>query len=103
MRRGQAGATARPQSRRDSNQNDLLQSNHITRKIQMTNTDPSVVYCDECWEPITDETFYIFGFGKGHALSDEIICENCLRRNHMQYLADFVEERKDMASYGDSV
>ena len=101
MMSGPIVAATDPPVRRDSNLGDSHRPDYITRKLKMTNTDPSVVYCDECWEPITDETFYIFGFGKGHALSDEIICENCLRRNHMQYLVDFIQERKDMDYYGD--
>lgn len=96
MKSGLAVAAARPQSRRDSTSSGCQSTpNYITRKLAMTNTDPNAVYCDECWEEITDETFYVLGFGKGHALSDMIICEKCLRNNHLIYLADYLEERKD--------
>lgn len=92
---GPAVAAARP-PRRDSNHNDCQSTpKYITRKLTMTNIDPDAVYCDECWQEITDETFYVLGFGKGHALSDMIICEKCLRDNHLVYLADYLEERKD--------
>ena len=101
MMNGPIVAATDPLVRRDSNLDDSHRPDYITRKLKMTNTDPSVIFCDECWEPITDETFYIFGFGKGHALSDEIICENCLRLNHMRYTVDFIQERKDMDYYGE--
>lgn len=94
MMRGPAVAATDPQEiRRDSFH--IHRPDYITRKLEMTNNDPSEVYCDECWQPIADEKFYVIGFGKGHALSDTIICEACMEKNHMRYLEDFIQERKD--------
>lgn len=64
----------------------------VTRKPVCA--DPEVIYCDECWQEITEEPFYVIGFGKGHASSDTIICPRCMQENHARYINDFIQERK---------
>lgn len=41
--------------------------------------------CSECGEPIHSDRYYDF--------NDELICENCLRDNHMNWVDDYLESR----------
>lgn len=39
--------------------------------------------CSECGEPIQDEHCY--------EVNDELICEECMERNHRKYVEDYIE------------
>ena len=39
--------------------------------------------CSECGEPIQSETCY--------EINDELICEDCLNRNHRKFTDDYME------------
>lgn len=39
--------------------------------------------CSECGEPIQSERCY--------EVNDELICEECMERNHRKYVEDYIE------------